>query len=64
MRGPERIDPSIVNQNIDVAISQFDRPFRRVACAGCISKIRRNKIRFACCCANFVDCILTALRIP
>jgi hypothetical protein len=26
-----------------------------LACAHCISKIRGNEIRFATCCANFVD---------
>jgi len=64
MCGPERIDPSIVDQNIDVGISEFDRPFRHVACAGCISKVRRNKICLASCPANFVDRVLPALGIP
>src|SRR5579863_337340 len=64
MRGPERIDPRIVDQNIDVAISEFDRPFRHVACASCVSKVRRNKICVASCPANFVDRVLPALGIP
>ena len=30
MRGPEGIDPRIVDQNIDVTISEFDRSFRHL----------------------------------
>jgi len=64
MRRPKRIDPGIVDENIDMAISEFDRFSGHFACAVCAAKLGGNKICFAACGANFVDCFLPALRIP
>src|SRR5579862_2065616 len=63
MRRPERIDPGIVDENIHVAISKFKCPLRDVASAGCVAKIGRNKVCFASRGANFVRCLLPALRV-
>ena len=63
MRWPEQINSRVVDQNIHVAISELDRSLRYLACAVCVSKIRQNKIRFASRGPDFVDCLLTALRI-
>jgi hypothetical protein len=46
-----------------VATAKFDRSLRDGASAGCVSKIRRNKIRCTSRGAEFVDCLLPALRI-
>src|SRR5260221_583124 len=63
MRRSERIDAGIVDENIDMATSEFDRLLSHFASAVCAQKLRRNKIRFASCGPNFVDCLLPALRI-
>jgi hypothetical protein len=63
MRRLERIDPSIVDENIDMAISEFDRFPSYLTCAVCASKLGGNKICSASRSANFVDCLLPALRI-
>src|SRR5580698_8360400 len=62
MSGPERIDPRIVDQNIDVAASEFDRFFCHLACTGCVTKIRGNKVRFASCSPNFIQRAVPAFR--
>ena len=63
MRRPERKDSGIVDQNIDIAISEFDRSSRHFARARRISQVRRNKIRFASCCTDFRNRLLAALGI-
>ena len=63
MRRPEREDPRIVDQNIDMAVSELDRSSRHFARARRVPKVRRNKIRFASCCADFRNRLLPALRI-
>jgi len=55
--------PALLNQNVDVAISEFERSFRNFACAGGISEIGRNEVCFASCGPNFIDCLLPAFRI-
>jgi hypothetical protein len=57
-----RENPGVVDQNIDVTISDFDRFLGHSTCARCISEIRGNKIRRAACRTNFVDRLLPALR--
>jgi len=47
MRRPERIYPRIVDQNIDMAVAQFNRSSRHLACAGCVAKVGGNELRFA-----------------
>jgi hypothetical protein len=63
MRRPERVDPRIVDQNIDMAVTELDRSSRHFAHAGRVSKVRRNEIRFASRCADFRNRLLPALRI-
>jgi len=62
VRGPKRINPCIVNQNIDVAVSELDGFLGHFPCTGCIPKIRGNEIRFTACCTNFLNCLSPALR--
>ena len=63
MRRPERIDAGIVNENIDMATSEFDRFPGHFASAVCAQKLGRNKIRFASCGPNFIDRLLPTFRI-
>src|SRR5258708_22566242 len=63
MRRSERIDAGIVDENIHMATSEFDRFPGHFASAVCAEKLGRNKIRFASCGPNFLDCLLPALRI-
>src|SRR5580692_2095847 len=63
MRRSERIDAGIVDENIYVATSEFDRFRGHFASAVCSSKLRSNEIRFASCSPNFVDCLLPAFLI-
>src|SRR5205807_7252793 len=63
MRRPEREDPRIVDQNIDMVVSERDRSSRHFARSRRVSKVRRNKIRFASCCADFGNRLLAALYI-
>src|SRR5439155_22761930 len=60
---PERKDPRIVDQNIDLAVSEFDRSSRHFARARRVSKVRRYKMRFASCCADVRNRLLAAFRI-
>jgi hypothetical protein len=46
-----------------MAISEFDCSSRHFARARRVSKVRRNKIRFASCCADFGNRFLAALDI-
>src|SRR5205807_2206520 len=63
MRRPEREDPRIVDQNIDMVVSERDRSSSHLARARRVSKVRRNKIGFASCCTDFRNRFLAALRI-
>ena len=64
MRWAEWINPGVVDQDIDMAISELDRFFGDFPRARGISQIRRNKIRFASCSSNLRNCSLPALGIP
>jgi hypothetical protein len=46
MRGSEGIDPGIVDENVDMAISQFDSLLCHFARAGCAVQIGRDEIGF------------------
>jgi hypothetical protein len=46
-----------------MAVSEFDRSSRHFARSRRVSKVRRNKIRFASCCADFVNRLPAALHI-
>ena len=63
MGRPERIDPRVIDQNIDMTISEFDRSFRYIACARCVSKVSGYEIVLASCCADFGNRFLAALRV-
>jgi hypothetical protein len=63
VRRPERIDSSIVDENVNMAISKFDRPLRHFTGASYVSKIGGYKICFACLGANCVDSFLPAHRV-
>src|SRR5207244_6619866 len=63
LRRAERVDPRIVDQNIDTAVTELDRSSGHFARAGRVSKVRRNKIRFASCCADFRNRLPPALGI-
>src|SRR2546427_10446974 len=59
----EREHPRVVDQNIDMAVAEIDRPSRHFAGARRVSKVRRNKIRLPSCGANLSDRLLAALDI-
>src|SRR5260370_37375884 len=63
MRSSERLDAGIVDENIDMASSEFDCFPGHFASAVCAEKFGSNKIRFSFCSPNFVDCLLPALSI-
>jgi len=63
MRRPEREDPRIVDQNIDMAVPELDGSSGHFPRARRVSKIRRNKIRFASCRTDFRNRLLAAFRI-
>src|ERR1700733_3273083 len=63
MRRSERIDAGIVDKNIDMAISEFDRFPGHFVSAVCAQKLGRNKIRFSSSGPNFLERLLPALRI-
>src|SRR5579862_6445392 len=44
MRRSERIDAGVVDENIDMATSKFDRSLCHLASAGCVAKIGGNEI--------------------
>jgi hypothetical protein len=60
---PERMDHRVIDEDIDVAISEFDRSVGHFASAGCISRVGENEICLASCGANFVDCLVPAFRV-
>src|SRR5689334_15255905 len=63
MRWPEGEDPCVVDQNIDMAISDLDRLLRHGARARSVAKVRRNKIPSPSRGADFLDRLFAALRI-
>ena len=63
MRRPERVDPRIVDQNIDMTVADLDRSSGHFARAWRVAKVRRNKIRFASSGADVCNRLLAALRI-
>src|SRR3954468_6038913 len=64
MRWSEREHPCIVDQNIDMAISEFYRSSRHLARARRVSKVRRDEIGFTSCRANLGNGLVTAFHIP
>jgi hypothetical protein len=63
MRCAKREDPHVVDQNIDMAISEFDRLLGNRARARRVAKVGGNKIRSASCGADFLNRPLAAFRI-
>jgi hypothetical protein len=45
-----------------MSISEFDRSFRHIACAGCVAKVRGYEIGLAPCSADFGNGFLAAGR--
>jgi hypothetical protein len=64
MSRPERINRRIVDLDIDVTVSTFDRPSRDLTGTRSIPKVRRNKIRLPARCSNFGNRPFTAFLIP
>jgi len=62
VRRPEREDPRIVDQNIDMAVSELDRPAGCCARTRGVSKIRRHKIGVAARCTDLRNRLLAACR--
>src|SRR5207244_11780011 len=54
----ERKDSSTVDENIDVAVSEFYGSPCHLACARCVAKVRRYKIRFSFSLAHFSNRLL------
>jgi hypothetical protein len=63
MRRPEWVDSSVVDQNIDMSVSELDRFSGHFARARRVSQVRRYKIRFASCSADFYNRLVATLRI-
>ena len=63
MGRPERIDPRVIDQNIDMSVSEFDRSFRHIACARSVAKVRGYEIGPASCCADFGNRFLAAFEV-
>jgi hypothetical protein len=63
MRRPKWVDPSVVDQNIDMSVPELDRFFGHFARARRVSQVRRYKIRFASCSADFRNRRVATLRI-
>src|SRR5438128_382407 len=63
MRRPEWIDPGIVDENINMTISELDGSSGQFVRARCVLKVRRNKIRFASRGADFRNRLLAAFSI-
>src|SRR2546428_9038372 len=63
MRRPERVDPGIVDQHIDLAVAELDGASGHFASARRVSKVRRKKIRFASCGMDVRNRLLPARRI-
>src|SRR5207253_10629343 len=63
MRRPQWVDPSVVDQNIDMSVSELDRFSGHFARARRASQVRRYKIRFASCSADFCNRLVATLRI-
>src|SRR5438094_3114012 len=59
----EREHPRVVDQNVDTAVSEFDRSSRHFARSRRVSKVRRNKIRLASCCADFGNRLLATFDV-
>jgi hypothetical protein len=60
----EWINPSVVDQDIDMPISDLDRFSCHFTRARGVSQVRRNKIRFAYRSLKLRNCFLPALSIP
>ena len=63
VRRAERKDSRTVDQNIDMALSEFEGSFRHLARRRGVSKVRRYEIRLGSSCADFPNCPLAAFRI-
>jgi hypothetical protein len=63
MRRPKWVDSSVVDQNIDMSVSELDRFSGHFARARRVSQVRRYKIRFASCSADFCNRLVATLRI-
>ena len=63
MRRPEGENARIVDENIDMTVSKFDRPACDVARARCVSKVRLYVIGFASRCTDFANSLLASFRI-
>src|SRR2546423_10624476 len=59
----ERVDPGIVDQNIDLAVAELDGSSRHVARARCVAQVSRKKIRCASCGTDVRHRLLPALHI-
>jgi hypothetical protein len=63
MRRDKRINTRIVDQDIDMAVSKFDRSSRNFTCTRSVAKVSRNKIRLPARCAYFGYGLFTPFRI-
>src|SRR5438132_751276 len=63
MRRPERVDPGIVDQHIDMTVADLDRSSRHVARARRVAQVRRKKIRCASCGTDVRHRLRAALRM-
>src|SRR5262249_48199937 len=60
---PERENPRIVDQNIDMAVAELDRSLGHGARARRVAKLRRDKIGFASCGTDVRNRLLAAFCI-
>jgi hypothetical protein len=63
MRRHEWKDPSLVNENVKLTISECDGRLCHFAAAGCVSTIRGYEICFRSCAPNFFGGLVPAIRI-
>src|SRR6267142_837990 len=63
MGWPKREDSRIVDQNVDVPVSEFHRSSRDFPRACRVPKVKRYKVCFASCCADFGNRIFATIGI-
>jgi len=63
MGGPKRINSRIVDQDINITVSKFDRSSGDFTGTRSILKVRRNKVRLPARCSYFRNRLLAAFHI-
>jgi hypothetical protein len=64
MRRHERVDARIVDEDINLAVSKFDRSSRNFTGTRGVPKVRRDKVRLSTGCSYFGDRLFAAFHIP